>query len=74
MGCAGFSVGLSCLSVCVGVIAPCLSPTALFLPALVPPDQCRSGAGRQPNSALCLAWSSAARNHYIALVPVKDRE
>ncbi|XP_043221105.1 deubiquitinating protein VCPIP1-like [Amphibalanus amphitrite] len=47
---------------------------ALFLPALVPPDQCRSGASRQLNSPLCLAWSSAGRNHYIALVPVKDRK
>ncbi|XP_037091413.1 deubiquitinating protein VCIP135-like [Pollicipes pollicipes] len=47
---------------------------ALFLPALVPPAQCRSGAAGQPNAPLCLAWSSAGRNHYIALVPVRDRK
>ncbi|BET02542.1 valosin containing protein (p97) p47 complex interacting protein 1 [Nesidiocoris tenuis] len=43
----------------------------LFLPGLNPPMTCSNKSG-QLNPPLCLAWSSAARNHYIPLVPVKD--
>ncbi|XP_014261663.1 deubiquitinating protein VCIP135-like isoform X2 [Cimex lectularius] len=44
---------------------------AVFLPGLNPPMACSSKSG-QLNPPLCLAWSSAARNHYIPLVPVKE--
>ncbi|KAK9499362.1 hypothetical protein O3M35_002410 [Rhynocoris fuscipes] len=44
---------------------------AVFLPGLNPPMACCNKNGVF-NSPLCLAWSSAARNHYIPLVPVKE--
>ena len=44
--------------------------SAVFLPGLVPADQCRGKTG-ELNKPLCLAWSSLARNHYIPLVGVK---
>uniref|UniRef100_A0A0K8TFN7 OTU domain-containing protein n=1 Tax=Lygus hesperus TaxID=30085 RepID=A0A0K8TFN7_LYGHE len=44
---------------------------AVFLPGLNPPMTCSNKTG-QLNPPLCLAWSSAARNHYIPLVPVKE--
>jgi len=44
---------------------------AVFLPGLNPPRACSSKTG-QLNPPICLAWSSAARNHYIPLVPIKE--
>nr|CAD7438212.1 unnamed protein product [Timema bartmani] len=44
--------------------------SAVFLPVLVSPDECRGKSGEM-NKPLCLAWSSSARNHYIPLVGIK---
>ncbi|XP_073975367.1 deubiquitinating protein VCPIP1-like [Rhodnius prolixus] len=44
---------------------------AVFLPGLNPTMTCCNKNGSL-NSPICLAWSSAARNHYIPLVPVKE--
>ncbi|KAL1130743.1 hypothetical protein AAG570_011984 [Ranatra chinensis] len=44
---------------------------AVFLPGLNPPMACSNKAG-QINPPICLAWSSAARNHYITLVSIKE--
>ncbi|XP_075228890.1 deubiquitinating protein VCPIP1-like isoform X2 [Lycorma delicatula] len=45
--------------------------SAMFLPGLSPPEMC--GKNGRLNPPICVAWSSAARNHFIPLVPVKDR-
>lgn len=46
-----------------------ISISGVFLPGLCDPEDCKkSGVLNKP---LCLAWSSAGRNHYIALVGVK---
>lgn len=42
----------------------------MFLPGLSPPEMC--GKNGRLNPPICVAWSSAARNHFIPLVPVKD--
>ncbi|KAK3923367.1 Deubiquitinating protein VCIP135 [Frankliniella fusca] len=44
--------------------------SALFLPGLIPPDQCRDRHG-ELNKPICLAWSSSGRNHYIPLVGIR---
>ncbi|XP_039287040.1 deubiquitinating protein VCPIP1-like [Nilaparvata lugens] len=45
--------------------------SALFLPGLSSPESCsKKGV---PNPPICVAWSNAARNHFIPLVPVKER-
>lgn len=44
----------------------------VFLPNLVPPENCKDKDGTL-NKPLCIAWSSSGRNHYIALVGVKGR-
>lgn len=44
--------------------------SALFLPGLIPPDQCRDRNGAL-NKPICLAWSSSGRNHYIPLVGIR---
>lgn len=41
-----------------------------FLPALLPPDKCKSQG--IINKPLVIAWSSSARNHYVPLVGIKD--
>uniref|UniRef100_UPI00358E74BB deubiquitinating protein VCPIP1 isoform X2 n=1 Tax=Myxine glutinosa TaxID=7769 RepID=UPI00358E74BB len=46
--------------------------SATFLPGLVDDRLCRNRDGRL-NPPLCLAWSSADRNHYIPLVGVRGR-
>ncbi|XP_054279819.1 deubiquitinating protein VCPIP1-like [Macrosteles quadrilineatus] len=50
----------------------CAEYAALYLPGLFTPDKCCNKEG-QLNPPLCIAWSSGARNHYIPLVPVKER-
>ncbi|RZF48111.1 hypothetical protein LSTR_LSTR002177 [Laodelphax striatellus] len=45
--------------------------SALFLPGLSSPESCRKKGVSNP--PICVAWSSAARNHFIPLVPVKER-
>ncbi|XP_076331190.1 deubiquitinating protein VCPIP1-like [Tachypleus tridentatus] len=45
---------------------------ALFLPAMVSPEECCSKDGVL-HKPLCLAWSSHGHNHYIALVGVRKR-
>lgn len=47
--------------------------SAVFLPALVNPDECK-GKSKELNLPLCLAWSSSARNHFIPLVGVQGGE
>ncbi|XP_069692893.1 deubiquitinating protein VCPIP1-like isoform X2 [Periplaneta americana] len=47
--------------------------SAVFLPALVNPQDCRSKTGVL-NPPLCLAWSSSARNHFIPLVGIKGEK
>lgn len=44
--------------------------SALFLPGLIPSDQCRDRNG-ELNKPICLAWSSSGRNHYIPLVGIR---
>ena len=46
--------------------------TGVFLPGLVPPEQCRGKDGTL-NKPLCIAWSSSGRNHYIPIVAVKGK-
>ncbi|XP_039255607.2 deubiquitinating protein VCPIP1-like [Styela clava] len=41
--------------------------TAIFVPALVEPSQCRE------NLPLCVAWSGASHNHFVPLVGVAGR-
>lgn len=53
-----------------GLICYYFCSTALFLPGLSPPEMCEKNG--QLNPPICVAWSSAARNHFIPLVPVKD--
>ncbi|XP_024124424.1 deubiquitinating protein VCIP135 [Oryzias melastigma] len=45
--------------------------SAIFLPGLVPEEQCRGKDGK-PNKPICIAWSSSSRNHYIPLVGIKN--
>ena len=47
--------------------------SAVFLPALVSPNECK-GKSKELNLPLCLAWSSSARNHFIPLVGVQGGE
>lgn len=44
--------------------------SGVFLPGLVPPEQCKGKDGTL-NKPLCIAWSSSGRNHYIPLVAIK---
>ena len=43
----------------------------VFLPSLVAVDDCRGEDG-DLHRPLCIAWSSSARNHYIALVSIRS--
>lgn len=45
--------------------------TAIFVPALIPEDECKKGSIL--NRPLLVAWSSASRNHLIPLVGVRDK-
>ena len=47
--------------------------TGTFLPGLTPPEQCRSRKSNRLRKPLCISWSCSGRNHYIALVGVKNR-
>jgi deubiquitinating protein VCIP135 len=47
-----------------------MSVAAVFLPALVNPEECK-GKTKELNLPLCLAWSSSARNHFIPLVGIE---
>lgn len=47
--------------------------SAVFLPALVSPNECK-GKSKELNLPLCLAWSSSARNHFIPLVGVQGEK
>lgn len=47
--------------------------SAVFLPALVNPNECK-GKSKELNLPLCLAWSSSARNHFIPLVGVQGEK
>lgn len=44
--------------------------SGVFLPGLVPPEQCKGKDGTL-NKPLCIAWSGSGRNHYIPLVAIK---
>ncbi|KAI4893112.1 hypothetical protein NFI96_020638 [Prochilodus magdalenae] len=44
--------------------------SAMFLPILVPEEQCRGKDGSL-NKPICIAWSSSGRNHYLPLVGIK---
>lgn len=44
--------------------------SGIFLPALLPPDKCKSQGVL--NKPLVIAWSSSARNHYVPLVGIKS--
>lgn len=46
--------------------------TAVFLPGLIKPEECKSKDGTL-NKPICIAWSSVGRNHYISLVGIKGR-
>ncbi|XP_054710048.1 deubiquitinating protein VCPIP1-like [Uloborus diversus] len=46
--------------------------SAIFLPCLVDPDDCKSKDGSL-NKPICIAWSSFSHNHYIPLVGIKNR-
>ncbi|XP_060561991.1 deubiquitinating protein VCPIP1-like isoform X2 [Ruditapes philippinarum] len=46
--------------------------SGVFLPGMVPPEQCRGKDGTL-NKPLCIAWSSSGRNHYIPIVAVKGK-
>ena len=45
--------------------------SGIFLPLLIPANECSTG-GRF-NSPIVIAWSNAGYNHFIPLVPIKDR-
>lgn len=50
--------------------------SGVFLPSLYPPEKCgtRTPAGEWvPNSPIVVAWSNMSHNHFIPLVPLKDR-
>ncbi|GFG29306.1 hypothetical protein Cfor_03734 [Coptotermes formosanus] len=47
--------------------------SAVFLPALVNPEECK-GKSKELNLPLCLAWSSSARNHFIPLVGIQGEK
>ncbi|PNF31414.1 Deubiquitinating protein VCIP135 [Cryptotermes secundus] len=47
--------------------------SAVFLPALVNPEECK-GKTKELNLPLCLAWSSSARNHFIPLVGIEGEK
>ena len=47
--------------------------SGIFLPALIPVEQCKSKDG-QLNKPLAIAWSSQGRNHFVPLVGVKTRK
>lgn len=51
--------------------------SGVFLPSLFPPEECSTqtpaGGGMVPNSPIVVAWSSMGHNHFIPLVPIKDR-
>eukprot|EP00731_Ephydatia_muelleri_P024945 Em0017g28a len=56
--------------------------SGVFLPSLSPPEECSTqtpsaggggGGGLVPNSPIVVAWSSMGHNHFIPLVPIKDR-
>eukprot|EP00731_Ephydatia_muelleri_P024943 Em0017g26a len=56
--------------------------SGVFLPSLFPPEECSTqtpsagrggGGGLVPNSPIVVAWSSMGHNHFIPLVPIKDR-
>lgn len=53
-----------------GLLICICSVTAVFLPALVNPEECK-GKTKELNLPLCLAWSSSARNHFIPLVGIE---
>ena len=42
--------------------------TGLFLPVFVDPEHCKN------KSPICIAWSGAAYNHFIPLVPIEGKE
>ena len=46
--------------------------SGVFLPALIPVDECKSKDGKL-NKPLVIAWSSLGRNHFVPLVGVKTR-
>ncbi|XP_076471007.1 deubiquitinating protein VCPIP1-like isoform X2 [Babylonia areolata] len=46
--------------------------SAVFLPGLLTPDQCRNKDGVL-NFPLCIAWSSQGRNHFIPLVGISEK-
>lgn len=41
--------------------------TAIFVPALVEPEECRR------HLPLCIAWSGSGHNHFVPLVGVANR-
>lgn len=47
--------------------------SGVFLPGLLPPNECKGRDGVL-NKPLCIAWSSMGRNHYIPLVGIKGKE
>ena len=54
--------------------------SGVFLPSLYSPEECSTqnpagggGGSWVPNSPIVVAWSSMGHNHFIPLVPVKDR-
>ena len=46
--------------------------SAVFLPALIPPEQCRSDTGGM-HKPIVIAWSSKGRNHFVPLVGIQNR-
>ncbi|XP_052065392.1 deubiquitinating protein VCPIP1-like [Mytilus californianus] len=46
--------------------------SAVFLPGLIKPEECKSKDGSF-NKPICIAWSSVGRNHYISLVGIKGK-
>ncbi len=50
--------------------------SGIFLPTLYSAEECSSKDSRgevTPNSPIVVGWSTSGRNHYIPLVPIKDR-
>ena len=41
--------------------------TGLFLPVFTAPEDCKN------KSPICIAWSGAAHNHFVPLVPIEGK-